>query len=64
MSGFAKRYEIYFPDGTVERGAVLGPVKEPEETISLSGREWRIARVAEVDAEDVDYELHVEFVDE
>lgn len=59
-----KRYEIHFPDGGIERGLLLGPAKEPEEVIRLASGEWRITRAAEVELEDVDYELQVEAVDE
>jgi len=63
-AGSGKRYEIHFPDGGIERGLLLGPAKEPEEVIRLASGEWRITRAAEVELEDVDYELHVEAVDE
>jgi hypothetical protein len=62
-AGFGKRYEIHFPDGTVERGSLLGPAKEPEEIINLADRDWRVVRAVEVDFEDIDYELWVEAVD-
>jgi hypothetical protein len=64
LAGSGKRYEIHFPDGGIERGLLLGPAKEPEEVIRLASREWRITRAVEVGVEDIDYELHVEAVDE
>jgi hypothetical protein len=57
VGGLGERYEISFPAGTVERGSLVGPAKEPEE-IRLAGRAWRIVRAT--DTEFSDYELHVE----
>ena len=60
VAGLGKRYEIHFPDGTVERGSLVGPAKEPEEIIRLAGRAWRVVRATDAEFEDIDYELHVE----
>jgi hypothetical protein len=59
VAGLGKRYEILFPDGTVVRGSLVGPAKEPEEIIRLAGRAWKSSAPG-AEFGDIDYELHVE----
>jgi len=60
VAGFGRRYSIYYPDGNVEQRTLLGPPKEVGETLKLDGTKWEVVRSSPIFGEELDFELHLE----
>jgi hypothetical protein len=62
--GLGKRYRIYLPDGSVEHRTMLGDPKIAGDTVKLNGRKWEVVSSVKLMGEEVEYELHVQPIEE
>ncbi len=61
MAASGNRYNIHYPDGTVERGVtLLGPMKQTGERLILDDRFWIVTKAQVANFEDQERDVHFE----